>query len=46
VCTAVKNESGERADGEFCGEESQIAVFENAGHEAITFGSHAESNPE
>jgi len=45
VCAAVKNVSGEGADGEFCGEETQITVFENTGHEAIAFGGHAKFDP-
>ena|SRR6185369_4975626 len=46
VSAAVKNVSGEGADGEFCSEESQVAVFEDAGHEGIAFGSDTESNPQ
>ena len=46
VSAAVKNVGGKRADGEFYGEESEIAVFENAGHEGIAFGRDAEFNPE
>lgn len=46
MCAAIKDVSGETADGEFCGEKSQVAVFENAGHEAVAFSSDAELDPE
>ena len=46
VGAAIKNERGEGADGEFEAEESEIAVFENTGHEGIAFSRDAEANPE
>ena len=46
VGTALKNVSGAGADDEFCAEESQLTVFENASHEGIAFGGHVKTNPE
>ena len=46
MSTAIKNHSSEGADGEFCAEKSQVAVFKDTGHETIAFGCDAESNPE
>src|ERR1044072_1575395 len=46
VSTAIENVSSEGADGEFCAEKSQVAVLHDAGHESITFGGDAQTNPE
>ncbi len=44
--TAIKNISGEGADGEFCSEKSQVAVLQDASHESIAFSRDAEADPE
>ena len=43
--TAIKNVSSEGSDGEFRAEKSEVAVLKDAGHESITFGRDAETNP-
>lgn len=46
VSTAIKNVSSEGSDGEFCADESQVAVLQDTGHEGIAFGCDAKTNPE
>jgi hypothetical protein len=39
VSTTVKNVSGKGTDGDLRAKEGQLAVFENASHQRIAFGS-------
>ncbi len=37
MSTTVENDSGKRADGDFCAQKGPLAVFDDASHQRIAF---------
>src|SRR5436190_21217524 len=46
VSAAIKNVSGNSADGEFGAKKSEFTVLQNAHHQGVSFGCDVEANPE
>jgi len=46
VSAAVKDVSGNGADGDLRAEEGELAMFENASHECVSLGGDVQANPE
>lgn len=45
MSAAIKDVSGDSADGELDAEETQLAVVEEASHECVSFGRDVHANP-